>query len=276
MRTAFLFLDECTYSPLDLAALTGILVSDDRYAALRDALCRLAVDVQPSPPGMIPAAVEFHARDLLSELAPLHGDRIDSVRLSVFQRAVDLLAEHELAVWRVTYLNRKEIASMMPLDPKLYGIMFLGLVRWLQGTMANTLVIPVMDGVPATGGMSLPHRAPRVDPILIRAFAATVRSTHHFRQYPTLADNLSIANARNLGEPVFADSAHSVLLQFVDIVSHMLLQCDRAEVEGEATLSSFRRDALAIARTMPQHLLHLWKGKMHTGTAGTAEQEAGA
>lgn len=241
MNTAFLFLDECMYEQLDLAALTGVLVPADRYAAVRDAMCRLAVDVQPSPPNVIPGVIEFHARALLNDVERLHGDRIDSVRLSVLHRVVDLLSEHQLSVCRVTYLNGKEIATLMPLDPKLYGITFLGIQTWLQEVMADTLVIPVMDGVSATGGMEVPRRAPQVEPMLIRAFAGTVRSTHHLRQFSRVADSLSIANAHNLGEPVFADSAHSVLLQLVDLVSHMLLQRERAEFEDQSRLSSYRQ-----------------------------------
>lgn len=266
MNTAFLFLDECSYEPLDLAALTGVLVPADRYAVVRDGMCRLAVDAQPSPPDTIPEAFELHARELLNDVAHLHGDKIDSVRHMVLQRAVDILSNHQLRVCRVTYLNRSAIAKLMPLDPKLYGVTFLGMEAWLEEVMGDTLVVPVMDGLPATGGLDIPRRAPRIDPVLIRAFAGTVRSTHHFRQYPRVAENLSIANAYNLGEPVFADSAHSVLLQLVDIVSHMLLQCERAEFEGESTLSDFRRQALTIARSIPPHLLQAWAGKMQIGS----------
>ncbi|MEO7035011.1 MAG: DUF3800 domain-containing protein [Polyangiaceae bacterium] len=274
MSTAFLFLDECTYESLDLAALTGVLIPADRYASVRDAMCKLVVDVQPSPPDTIPAAIELHARSLLTDVAHLHGDQIDSARLAVFERVADLVAEHQLRVRRVTYMNRRAIAKLMPLDPKLYSVTFFGIEAWLQEMMADTLVVPVMDGVPATGGGDMPRRAPRVDPVLIRAFAGTVRSTHHLRQYPRVAKNLSIANSHNLGEPVFADSAHSVLLQLVDIVSHMLLQRERAEFEGEATLSDFRRQTLTITRRMPSHLLDLWIGKMQIGDAAQQAVEA--
>jgi hypothetical protein len=271
MTTAFLFLDECTYEKLDLAALTGILVPADRYVAVRDAMCRLVVDVQPSPPNVIPGVIELHARALLDDVAHLHGDHIDSVRLSVLQRVVDLVSEHQLSICRVTYLNRKEIAAVMPFDPKLYGVTFFGIQSWLQSAMANTLVIPVMDGVPATGGMEIPRRAPKVEPMLIRSFAGNVRGTHHCRQYPSIADSLSIANAHNLGEPVFGDSAHSVLLQLVDLLSHMLLQRERSEFEDESTLSDYRRKTLEVAKGIPSNLLHLWKGKMRIGGASAAQ-----
>jgi hypothetical protein len=276
MNTAFLFIDECMYEQLDLAALTGVLVPVDRYAAVRDAMCRLAVDVQPSPPNVIPGVIEFHARALLSDVEDLHGDQIDSVRLSVLQRVVDLLSEYQLSICRVTYLNRKEIAALMPLDPKLYGITFFGIQAWLQEVMVDTLVIPVMDGVPATGGIESQRRAPRVEPMLIRAFAGSVRSTHHFRQFPNVADSLSIANAHNLGEPVFADSAHSVLLQVVDLVSHMLLQRERAEYESQSVLSNYRREVLSIATKIPSNLLHLWTGKMQIGDYDAAQRVAPA
>lgn len=263
MTIAFLFLDECMYKNLDLAALTGILVPADRYAAVRDAMCQLVADVQPSQPNEIPGIIEFHARELLNDVAHLHGDQIDSVRLSVLQRAVDVVSEHQLSICRVTYLNRTEIAALMPGDPKLYGLTFFGMQSWLQSAMADSLVIPVMDGVPATGGMKIPYPAPRVEPILIRSFAGNVRRIHHVRQYPCVANNLSIVNAHNLGEPVFGDSAHSVLLQLVDLLSHMLLQRERAEFEDESKLSDYRRKILEVANRIPPELLNLWKGKMH-------------
>lgn len=276
MNTAFLVLDECTYAPLDLAALTGVLVPADRYAHLRDAMCRLAVEVQPSSDDVIPGATEFHARALLNDIAHLHGDHIDSVRLMVLRRVVNLVLEHRLDICRVTYLNRTEIARAIPGDPKLYGLTFAGIQSWLQRTMASTLVIPIMDGVPATGGAEIPRRAPHVDSVLIRAFAANVRTIHHLRQYPQVASNLSIANATNLGEALFADSAHSVLLQMVDIVSHLLLQIERAEHEGESTLGDFRRESLAIGRQLPTELLHLWSGKMSIITPEAAQQAVAA
>jgi len=156
MSTAFLFLDECMYKELDLASLTGVLVPAERYIAVRDAMCRLAADVQPSPPNVIPGVIEFHARALLNDIAHLHGDQIDVVRLSTLQRVVDLVSDHQLSICRVTYLNRTEIADLMPLDPKLYGLTFFGIQSWLQSIMADMLVIPVMDGIPDTGGANIP------------------------------------------------------------------------------------------------------------------------
>lgn len=274
MTTAFLFLDECTFEKLDLAALTGVLVRADRYIPVRDVMCRLAADIQPSPPNEIPGVIELHARNLLNDVAHLHGDEIDSVRLSVLQKVVDLVSEHQLSVCRVTYLNRKEIAASMPLDPKLYGTTFLGIQRWLQSVMEDTLVIPVMDGVPDTGGIQIPRRAPKVDPMLIRSFAGNVRFIHHCRQYPNVADSLSIANAHNLGEPVFGDSAHSVLLQLVDLLSHMLLQRERAELEDASTLSDYRRKTLEVVKGIPSNLLYVWKDKMHLVRASATQQGA--
>lgn len=262
MATAFLFLDECEYKGMDLAALTGVLIPADSYVSVRDTMCRLVVEALPSRPNVIPAPVELHGRALLNEVEHLHGDRIDSVRLSVLQRVVDLVSDNKLQICRVAYLNRSEISAKMPIDPKLYGITFFGLQTWLQNVMVDTLVIPVMDGVPDTGKMDLPRKAPKVDPVLIRAFAGNVRGTHHFRQYPVSAENLPIENAHNLGEPIFGDSAHSVLLQLVDLVSYLLLQRERAEVEDDSLLTSYRQKVLKIAEALPADQLNLWKGKM--------------
>ncbi|MCP5265134.1 MAG: hypothetical protein H6934_03440 [Burkholderiaceae bacterium] len=264
------------YEELNLAALTGILVSAEQYIAVRDEMCRFAVDVQPSAPNVIPEVIEFHARAFLDDVAHLHGDRIDEVRLSTLQRVVDLVSEHRLSIYRVTYLNRTEIAALMPRDPKLYGLTFFGIQSWLQSVMADKLVIPVMDGIPHTGGINVPRRAPNIEPMLIRLFALNVRSIHHFRQYPSVADCLSIANAHNLGEPVFGDSTHSVFLQLVDLLSHMLLQKERAELEDASNLTDYRRKTLQIVDGIPPDLLHMWKGKMRIGGADVAQHGAPA
>ncbi|MGR9105604.1 MAG: DUF3800 domain-containing protein [Gammaproteobacteria bacterium] len=265
MNTAFLFLDECMYAPLDFASLTGVLVPADRYAAVRDEMCRLAIDVQPSPPNGIPPVIEFHGQALLKneDLEKHYDARIDSVRLSVYQRVVDILCEHQLSVCRITYLNRKEVDILFQKqDPNLYSLTFFGMQAWLEKFMADTLIIPVMDGIPDTGGVNAPNRSPRVNTTLIRAFARTVRTTHHLRQFWSDANSLSFANSHNLAEPVFADSAHSVLIQVVDLVSHMLLQVERAEHQDESKLNDYRRDVLKIARKIPSKLIHRWAGKM--------------
>jgi len=90
--------------------------------------------------------------------------------------------------------------------------------------MADTLVLPVMDGIPDS---STPAKPPRIDAQLVRAFAASVRSIHQYRCSNFSTSNLSIQNTPNLGEPLFGDSAYSALMQMVDLVSYLLHQIER-------------------------------------------------
>lgn len=256
---AFLFLDECSYEPLDLAALTGVLVPLERYAAVRDEMCKIVADILRPPANTIPAPVELHARELLSVLKERAQSDLDRDRLEVLSKAVGLVNDHDLAVIRFAYLNRKEIARTMSLDPKLYGLNFLNIQRALQGIMRDTIVLPVMDGVPGCAPSTA--KPPAIDPQLIGAFARNVRMLHHMRQYE-IGKSVSTESMSNLAEPVFADSAHSVLLQLVDLISHLLLQLERLEFEPEAKISDYRQATLECAKSLRSDLVHSWKGRM--------------
>src|SRR5579872_542952 len=69
--------------------------------------------------------------------------------------------------------------------PKLYGLTFFGVQTGLQEIMADTLVLPVMDGVPSCAPNA--KKAPRIDPDLITAFARQVRWMHHIRPHFSLS-----------------------------------------------------------------------------------------
>jgi hypothetical protein len=260
-RMAFLFLDECSSEKLDLAALTGVLVELDSYVIVRDAMCQLVVDIQAPEPHTWCAPIELHGRSLLQSMSTQGTSFTDEHRLAVFSGVVRIVNENNLRVFRVAYLNRKEIAQSIKADPNLYSLNFFGIQTVLQQTLATTLVLPVMDGIPSC----LPNatKAPRFDPQLIRAFASSVRSIHHMRRHARLAESLSIENAYNLAEPVFADSSHSTLLQLVDLVSYLLHQIEREELES-APKKGFRAAVLAIAKQFDPALLHCWSGRMKT------------
>jgi hypothetical protein len=159
---AFFFMDECTYEPLDLAALTGVLVPADRYIAVRDAVCQIVWDVLRPPARTVPLPIELHARDLLAQITDRSPQDLDSDRLHVLRSAVNIVNTHRLDVYRVAYLNRKEISETLKGDPKLYGLNFFGMQSVLQGKLADTLILPVMDGVPGCP----PHlrKPPAIDP----------------------------------------------------------------------------------------------------------------
>jgi hypothetical protein len=210
--------------------------------------------------------IEFHGRELLSDLQNQEPGFLDRDRIRVLETVVRVVNDYGLDVFRVSYLNRKEIAALMRQDPKLYGLTFLGIQTGLQRHMERVLVIPVMDGIP--GFPPGAKRAPAIDPALIRAFAQQVRHLHHIRQYEAVAKSLSIDNAHNLGEPVFADSAHSVLLQLVDLVSYLLLQLEREELEPDREASPYRDGVIRQAKALDRKLLHCWRGRMQIGSVG--------
>lgn len=262
---AFLFLDECMYEPLDLASLTGVLVPVESYAAVRDEMCRLAWELLSPEWNVIPAPIDLHGRNLLPELANNPQAEADQARLHVLARVAGIVNAHKLRVLRVSYLNRTEIAAIiMKGDPKLYGLNFFGVQAGLQDIMAETLVVPVMDGVPSSAPTA--KKAPAIDLSLIRAFASSVRWIHHVRQHAHAKSFLSIRNTENLGEPLFGDSAHATLLQLADLVSYLLLQIDRSELETPSTESEFHKSVVQQGRSLNPDQLSLWRGSMEVNT----------
>lgn len=224
-------MDECLYPPLDLAALTAVLVPLEKYNIVRDAMCRIVWDIVDSNEHQVPVPVELHASDLLR-------GRSDTVRLSVFSAVAEIVRSNRLSIYRSTYLNSRELSDIFEGDAKLYGLNFFNIQMWLEKHLADRLVVPVMDGIPSQRPNG--KKAPRIDGQLIRAFAHNVRYTHHIRQSKTRAQMLSIQNLENLCEPLFADSAHSTLIQLVDIISYMLLQTEKADLDSKTPLSAFQ------------------------------------
>lgn len=176
---AFLFMDESAYAPLDLAALTGFLVPAERYKEVRDEICQVVWEVLRPPERTIPQPIELHARNLLSQIANRNKPELDLDRLNVLGSAVRIINKYGLEVFRVAYLNRKEICDLQKGDPNLYGLNFFGMLCLLQAKLADTLILPVMDGVPGCPPQVL--KPPAIDPQLIRAFAKMVRFRHHAR-----------------------------------------------------------------------------------------------
>jgi uncharacterized protein DUF3800 len=116
-------------------------------------------------------------------------------------------------------------------------------------------------------GSAPEKRPPSINPVLIRAFAGNVRYLHHMRQYETVATQLSLENAHNIGEPVFADSAHSVFIQLADLVSHLLLQVDRDELEHGAPRSPYGQAVIRNAKAIDTALIASWRGIMNVASS---------
>jgi hypothetical protein len=269
---AFLFLDEGMYKPLDLASLTGVLVPLEAYGTVRDEMCRLVWEVLSPEPKVVPAPIELHGRNLLPELASRPQAEADKARLHVLARVTSIINAHRLCVLRVAYLNRTEIAAFMQGDSKLYGLNFFAVQTGLQDMMAKTLVVPVMDGVPNSASSA--KKAPAIDPSLIRAFASSVRWIHHMRQHALVKNSISLRNAQNLAEPLFGDSSHATLLQLADLVSHLLLQIDRDDLETPGAESEYRKSVVQHARALNPDQLSLWRGRMEVNAPAAAHMQS--
>lgn len=83
----FAFFDESVSKELDLACLTAVLVPAERYVRVRDAVLRVAADVQRAPPRTIPPPIELHGSEMLKDLEGASDDD----RIRVFERLVDIV-----------------------------------------------------------------------------------------------------------------------------------------------------------------------------------------
>lgn len=254
------------YEPLDMVALTGVLVPLESYSPILDQMCQLAWEVLSPEPNVVPAPIEFHGRSLLPELSGQPCAEADKARLYVFARVVSIVNTHRLRVFRVAYFNRREIAAFIKGDPKLYGLNFFNMLSGLQDIMDETLLVPVMDGVPASSA----KKPPAIDPSLIRGFASNVRWLHHIRQHALVKDSLSIRNAQNLAEPLFGDSSYATLLQLADLVSYLLLQIDKDDLETSSTDSQFHKSVVSLGRDLNPDQLSLWRSRMEVNAPPSA------
>lgn len=164
---AFLFLDESQFEPLDLAALTGVLVRSEVYNSVRDAMCRIIHDVQASPPQVVEMPIELHASRLLKNLAGRDASVPDELRLRIFAQVVNIVNSRNISVYRNAYLNRSKIAPLFRVgaestsDSKLYAINFHHILSMIQPELARSIIVPVMDGIPACAD---PSKRARIDP----------------------------------------------------------------------------------------------------------------
>jgi len=250
----FLFIDECMHQPLDLAALTGVFVKQSDYRKVRERICRILFDIFEYEEGGLPPLVELHGKCLFDRI-----DATDDQKIQVYDSVVQIVNDFEIDVIRIAYLNWQEIVSRMPADKNLVGLCFFGMQRIMQEKLGESVIIPVVDGIP--GG----DKNERVDRSLLRVFDQYVRHMHHVMQSEVHRDVVSIKDFDNLGEPLFANSEHNVMLQLVDMISHMLLQVERFELESTDPASEYKSRIVNCASKLNSNLLYHWKDKMRIG-----------
>jgi hypothetical protein len=120
----------------------------------------------------------------------------------------------------------------------------------------DALILPVFDGVPgqASANQGRGKGAP-VDRVAHQAFLFGGRVTHWNRIFAELSPSplRYKTNLRNLGEPTFADSAESPLLQLVDVIGYLLHVIDRV---GRHPASQFKLNVAGVARKLDKTLVH--------------------
>ena len=150
---------------------------------------------------------------------------------------VDLVNEFQLKIFRIAYY-KFSVKKFTPLDPKLHGLNFFGLTQMIQHELESKFIIPVIDGLDEHGSKHFNNYSKSL---------STIRCTHISKE------NISVQNAHNLSEPVFASSQYYTLIQLVDMISYLLQKLDNAD--NEKNTSDFKKNVQNIARNIDPKLL---------------------
>ena len=247
-RVAFLFIDDTFDECLDLAALTGVLISSEDYLYVRNKMSNLIFHYSNSDEKIINPPIEFHGSKLMPNLD--NSEQSDQIRLDICKNIALLANESVLAIFRVGYNNRTEISHGMKIDNKLYDLNFSNLLCMIAPFSQDYVIFPVMDTVPSAHTRrtkNLEHKK------LLQAFAGMIRFTHHVRN--GVGDEaISIPNIENIAEPVYADSASNTFIQLADVISYLLLQKQRMETHGGVRTSNFKRSVYDIANLLDKRI----------------------
>jgi hypothetical protein len=260
MRPYFLFIDECLDEDMNLSALTGIFVPIDKYILVRDAICKIAFKIQLPKGNVIPPLIELHARDLLSELPDDHPNKTDKARISILTDIVDIINSYKLITLRLTYLNHREIVKFLKDDPKLYQTIFSDIIDLLHKFWSDSLIIPVIDGIPSSKQST--KKSPSLDTQLISSFARQIRYIHHMRCNKVVEKGSHLSGYINIAEPVFADSYYSTLIQLVDLVSYLLHQIEKADLNPNKIMSDYQKKVFYCGRSIDPNNLLTRKGEL--------------
>lgn len=254
----FAFFDESVNQALDTASLTAVLVPSEKYVQVRDAVLRIAFEVQAAPPNTVPLPIELHGSEMLKRVEGVSDDD----RILVFEKLVNVVVSNQLEVVSVGYTNWSELGFLRQHDDKLHSLNFFGILTGLQPVLAEGLVVPVVDGLPG-GILDAERERTRSSPIEPSIFRAFIASVHHHQHLRTVRPGmLSIAHYEHLVEPTFSDSAHSPLLQLADVMSYLLMVQDVAE---RFVPTGFKARLAPIAAKLDSSLVSKWRGKMNMG-----------
>lgn len=252
----FLFMDESEYPPLDIAALTGILIPIEKYPEIRDEIAQLIIEIMSPPPNTVPQPIELHGSDLLPHLPK--NPESDLLRKKVFHRCVEIINNHKISIFRVCYTNYKEIISYIN-DEKLYGLNFSAMQSVLQPAFQDRIMIPVMDGVP---NIPVKPGSPNINRRLIENFSRQIHFNHHCYQFENLRSSMSISNLQNITDTLFSSSQFNSLLQLADLTSYLLLKIDQNELGQKSIMNQYQNSIFEISKKIDPELIFSYREKL--------------
>ena len=280
MDVTFLFLDESV--DLDTAWLTGLFVSAEQYASVRDAVIRITQETLTAAGHNHLGPVDLHGVDLLRNVPGV----TDAHRLRLFRRMVTLVNRGHIDILSVGHMEATKVRRNLKrtnMDPgeKFYSFNLNVMVDVLH-LRSDGLIVPVFDGVPGRvkdaqhgcegtkgktspkkyqhpmkGASGKPKRQQPVDPFAYDSFIDGARITQWNR---VAAEKKPVPlvrykkNLRNLVEPTFSDGKKSPLLQLSDIVGYLLGVRDRVDQEG--VRSEWKASVANVARKIDPGLVH--------------------
>ena len=229
----FLFMDESISQDTNIASLTAMYISFEKYQQLRNQFYETLDWATSSEPGRINLnPPELHGRKLLPEIDD------DAQRLDAVAQIVDLVVKNELVLFRVGYCLTEKFRKTFKKEHSWLGLCWFGLLSVTQKLYQTKILIPVMDSCPIN---------------YVREFSSIVKSADIMRAVD-LEHNLSLKNTCNLAEVLYAHSNFSSLTQVVDIVSYLRHVSDWSKCG--LPMSDFKRELLIISERLEPCFQH--------------------
>ena len=194
MDLNFLFMDDSHSSASRIAALTGLLVPTAGYDRARSEFFRVFEKRIRPEAGIVAQPPTLHGLEFLP-------DESDEVKVDTYHRLVDLILAEQISIYRIGYYITPGLRAVFADGPHLEGITWLSLLHMLSEPLAQSAIIPVMDGL---------------DQKQTRRFSGPVRQMDIMRA-AGLATSISVENAHNLfGEVFYADRKYSAFVQLTE------------------------------------------------------------
>jgi hypothetical protein len=245
LNTTLLVMDETECRETDVFALVALVVPIEKVDTIRLGLHRFMRELEGVPDRTISPPPELHGSKMLGDVAWA----TEAHRIKCFAHVVEVVNQLRIEVLRAAYYNKSLEPLRKGFEPaareKLYrgfrySACFGGLERSVGSLLAESYVIPVMDGL--DDKIAFPVGGSK--PIL-----------HAMRAAPGYAEGqISIANVQNLLDPVFVDSRYSSIMQVADVTAYLphMLDWERLTLP----MSDFKASVAGVANTLDASLVH--------------------